>query len=69
MDDYVQDSTCGVVHRDLHNGASWLGQQLAILCSPLMTWVNDFLTFWKIYDVLDNRNTNNHHIRDTNELL
>jgi hypothetical protein len=31
--------------------------------------VNDFLTFWKIYDVLDNRNTKNHHIRDTNELL
>jgi DNA-binding ferritin-like protein len=27
MDGYVQDSTCGVVHRDLHTGASWLEQQ------------------------------------------
>jgi hypothetical protein len=47
---------------DLHNGASWLGQQLVILCSPLMTWLNELLKLWKIYDVLDNRNTTNHHI-------
>jgi hypothetical protein len=33
MDGYIQNTTCGVVHRDLHNGASWLGQQLVILCS------------------------------------
>jgi hypothetical protein len=57
MDGYVQDRTCDVVHCDLHNGASWLGQQLVILCSPLMKWLNEFLKLWKIYDVLDNRNT------------
>jgi hypothetical protein len=39
---YQQDSTCGVVHHELHNGASWLGQQLVILCIPLVPWLNDF---------------------------
>jgi hypothetical protein len=41
-DGHVQDSTCDVLHHDLHNGDSWLGQQLVIPCIPLMTWLNDF---------------------------
>ena len=46
-----------MVHRDIHNGASWLRQQLVILCCSPMTWLNDFLKLWKIYDVSDNQNT------------
>jgi hypothetical protein len=42
MDGYVQDSTCGVVHHDLHNGGSWFGQQLVILCIPPLPWLNDY---------------------------
>jgi hypothetical protein len=42
MDGYQQDSTCGVVHHELHNGASWLGQQLVIICIPLVPWLKDF---------------------------
>ena len=45
MDGYVQDSACGVVHRDVHNDTSWLGQQMVILCSPLMVWFNDLWCF------------------------
>jgi hypothetical protein len=43
MDGYVQDSTCGVVHHDLHNGGSWFGQQLVILCIPPIPMVKWFL--------------------------
>jgi hypothetical protein len=57
-----------VFHYDLRNDSSGFGQQVVILCSPLMIWLNDLLMILKIDDVLDNRNTKNHHIRNTRPL-
>jgi hypothetical protein len=65
----LNDHLNRVFHRDLRNDSLRFGQQLVILCSPLMTWLNDLLMILKIYDALDNRNTKNHHIRNTSSLL
>ena len=62
---YGQDRTNRVSHHDLRNDNSKLRQQLVNLCSPLMILLYVFWMILKIYVVLDNRNTKNHHNRNT----
>ena len=38
---YGQDRTNIIFRHDLRNDSSMFGQQLVVLCSPLMTWLNE----------------------------